>query len=946
MKTRNKKLLSVLGAIGLIAPMVGCEADAEETSPSGTNASVTAAAAATGEVSGPSASTNVDTVVTAGETNAEDGTNILNQQTTVVMKIPPTLPPDVTLTKGAQEVVKLLQSGVSETVVLLFIEKTTESFDLDAADIVYLNDIGVPPTVLAAMLNHDGADADVLHDALGTNELSVATAPPGMAEGTNEIANLTAAAPPVEVSSNYVAAPQYGGTVVAQDPAYDPNAAAQQQVVVDQQPVVVQQPAVVVTQPAVTYSYFYDSLSPYGSWVFLNDYGWCWQPTIAVTHRTWRPYLHGGRWLHSDVGWYWHSDYSWGWAPFHYGRWHSAPRIGWVWTPDYTWGPSWVTWRRSRDYCGWAPLPPRARVRPGVGFSYWGRDVGFNFSFGYSHDYYTFVPTRRFCDRRVLDHVVPSHRTVNIYKDSTVVNNYIVGNNNTIINNGIGRDYVASHTRNEIPRVRVAEAAASKGRIAPDRLVRQGAETVVFRPQRPAPKLVEAHEAAVARTRARAEVARPDASGSDPLEMRRNMIGSRPNTERPSTDLRARSETGRGSGGTRPGTGSGSGTLTRPETARPQLSRNDDIPTPVFGTPAPVGPEPDRSAEILRARTAQESRVRSGATVRSGGSGEGTPSVIRPNTTTRVPTFTRPQGGSTMGTLPQGSSRSGAPEVSTSPRSETGRGSIAPSTPTRGAQTPVVRPGTSRPTTTTPSGRSVPANRPATSPGVTRPTQEQGRPTTTLPSGRTLNNAPAASPSFSRPAQTAQTPSVGARSQLVRPAAPAAQSPAFARPSTSQSAPVTRTIPNNSSVQTVRPSTGTPTWRQSTIQQGASQPIQRSTPSVQSPPTTARPIQRSESFSRPATPVQRSVPAPRVVQPQQRMTPVQPQRVAPSAPVQRPAIRSEVSRSYSAPVRSAPSVRSAPVARSGPVVRSAPSSRSTTVSRPSSGGRGRVEVGR
>jgi hypothetical protein len=475
------------------------------------------------------------------------------------------------------------------------------------------------------MLNHDGAAEDVLHDALNTNTVATA-APPANAVAPDINFN---AAPPVEVSSNYVAtAPQYGGTVVT-----DPNAQAQQQPVVVEQ----QQPAVVVTQPAVTYSYFYNSLSPYGSWVYVTDYGWCWQPTIAVTHHGWRPYLHGGRWLHSDVGWYWHSDYSWGWAPFHYGRWHSAPHIGWVWTPDYTWGPSWVTWRRSYDYCGWAPLPPRAYVRPGIGFSYWGRDVGFSFSFGYSHDYYTFVPTRRFCDRRVIDHVVPTHRTVNIYKDSTVVNNYIVGNNNTIVNNGISRDVIASHTRNEIPRVRVAEASAAKGRVQPDRLVQQGNETVVFRPQRPSARLEAAHEAAVARTRG--EVARPSLAATDSTATRRNMIASREDGASTAVGVARESSGNVRPTNTRSPRGSAN-TPSRTEVARPQLAGNNDnnITPPVLGRPAPVRPEPDRSAEILRSRTTQGTRVRpstvtrGNATVGTDNSGtSSTPEPVRPS---------------------------------------------------------------------------------------------------------------------------------------------------------------------------------------------------------------------------------------------------------------------------------------------------------------------------
>src|SRR5688572_24099032 len=513
MKRRYKKLLSVLGACVLSVPFAGCETDAEEVVGVQTNTATSASVTST-NAAGASVSTDaVGTNATALAGTEEGGTNVVSEQ--ILQRIPPQIPADVKLSRGVLEVVKMLQSGVSETVVLLFVEKSTESFELDAADIVYLNDIGISPTVLAAMLNHDGAEADVLHDALGTNALAGASAS-AVPIVTNYV---TQPAPQVEVSSNFVAGPQYGGAPVVQG---DPNA----QVQVEQPVIVEQQPQVVVTQPQVTYSYFYDSLSPYGSWVYVTDYGWCWQPTIAVTHRSWRPYMHGGRWLHSDVGWYWHSDYSWGWAPFHYGRWHCSPRVGWVWTPDYTWGPSWVTWRSAGDYCGWAPLPPRCYVRPGVGFSYWGRDVGFSFSFGYSHDYYTFVPTSRFCDRRVIDHVVPTDRSRNIYRDSTVVNNYINGNNNTIVNNGVGRDYVASRTQSEIPRVRVQEASGG-ARVTPDRLVRNGAENVVFRPQRPPERLVAAHEQAVARTRT--EVARPVGSTSGAGSTRENMIASRGN---------------------------------------------------------------------------------------------------------------------------------------------------------------------------------------------------------------------------------------------------------------------------------------------------------------------------------------------------------------------------------------------------------------------------------
>src|SRR5262249_55422933 len=68
-------------------------------------------------------------------------------------------------------------------------------------------------------------------------------------------------------------------------------------------------------------STFYSALSPYGNWMNVDGYGYCWQPTVVVVNSGWQPYYNCGRWIYTDCGWYWCSDYSWGWAPFHYGRW-------------------------------------------------------------------------------------------------------------------------------------------------------------------------------------------------------------------------------------------------------------------------------------------------------------------------------------------------------------------------------------------------------------------------------------------------------------------------------------------------------------------------------------------------------------------------------------------------------------------------------------------------
>ncbi len=60
----------------------------------------------------------------------------------------------------------------------------------------------------------------------------------------------------------------------------------------------------------------------------------------------------------TEYGWTWLSDYPWGWAPFHYGRWDFDNSFGWFWIPGNEWGPAWVTWRRANGYYGWAPMSP------------------------------------------------------------------------------------------------------------------------------------------------------------------------------------------------------------------------------------------------------------------------------------------------------------------------------------------------------------------------------------------------------------------------------------------------------------------------------------------------------------------------------------------------------------------------------------------------------------
>ena len=107
------------------------------------------------------------------------------------------------------------------------------------------------------------------------------------------------------------------------------------------------------------YQDFEQTLSPYGSWVDAPSYGRVWVPSQAIVGADFTPYYSGGRWSYTDYGWTWASDYDWGWAPFHYGRWTNVAGYGWSWIPGRIWGPAWVHWRHGGGYVGWAPLPPR-----------------------------------------------------------------------------------------------------------------------------------------------------------------------------------------------------------------------------------------------------------------------------------------------------------------------------------------------------------------------------------------------------------------------------------------------------------------------------------------------------------------------------------------------------------------------------------------------------------
>src|SRR5690606_29619986 len=79
--------------------------------------------------------------------------------------------------------------------------------------------------------------------------------------------------------------------------------------------------------------------------------------------------------------------------------------------------------------------------------------------------------------------------------NSTVVNNYVVGNNNTIINQGIDREVVERQVRREIPKVGIRDLPSQPGRLVqPERLAKAGDNLVVYRPKPPTPTLAATSE--------------------------------------------------------------------------------------------------------------------------------------------------------------------------------------------------------------------------------------------------------------------------------------------------------------------------------------------------------------------------------------------------------------------------------------------------------------------
>ncbi len=173
---------------------------------------------------------------------------------------------------------------------------------------------------------------------------------------------------------------------------------------------------------SISFNDFYNELSPHGRWTTMPRYGQVW----IYNEPGFRPYYTNGQWMDTDLGYSWSSGYSWGWAPFHYGRWEFDPHYGWFWIPGYEYAPAWVLWSQADDYYGWAPL---------------GFGIDINISIGkIPSNRWMYAPRGYIGYSRIDQYCVPYNR-VNVYyqRQRPITNVYVY--NNVRYDRGPGKNF-------------------------------------------------------------------------------------------------------------------------------------------------------------------------------------------------------------------------------------------------------------------------------------------------------------------------------------------------------------------------------------------------------------------------------------------------------------------------------------------------------------------------
>jgi len=194
----------------------------------------------------------------------------------------------------------------------------------------------------------------------------------------------------------------------------------------------------------VSIQLFFNELEPYGDWLYTPEYGYVWRPYFDRPE-SFRPYSSNGDWVYTEYGWTWISDYPWGWAPFHYGRWYFDDYLGWMWIPGYEWAPAWVAWGSFNDNWGWAPLGP-------------GIYVNINFNWAAPDFWWTFVPCHWFHSSGWRHHIYdrPVHVTNITYINNIYINNNDRGHDNWF--RGPRVNDVERHSGNRVRQMQIVQS--------------------------------------------------------------------------------------------------------------------------------------------------------------------------------------------------------------------------------------------------------------------------------------------------------------------------------------------------------------------------------------------------------------------------------------------------------------------------------------------------------
>ncbi|MCI0450600.1 MAG: hypothetical protein L0Y79_12610 [Chlorobi bacterium] len=222
----------------------------------------------------------------------------------------------------------------------------------------------------------------------------------------------------------------------------------------------------------VDYKEFYDELAPHGEWIEVTDkdvgldlkkgsasgensahrtigfsqlfgveeayaddvsfgafFVWRPSPNLAVSvvagEPAYIPYT-AGRWVYTDLGWYYMAPTPYEEIVHHYGRWVYSPTLGWIWVPGRVWAPAWVEWRVHAGFIAWTPIPPSVYIVNSV--------VIIPPVYPVYTERYVIVEDRYFCEPTIYKYIYKGKDKIVINQWSRIDGLTVV--NKTLINKG------------------------------------------------------------------------------------------------------------------------------------------------------------------------------------------------------------------------------------------------------------------------------------------------------------------------------------------------------------------------------------------------------------------------------------------------------------------------------------------------------------------------------